>query len=60
MIKKKKIIEAILIKDAKLNPHELPQSEDINNIINETLEKQQEVLKLNKIDQDELRMIVQL
>ncbi len=54
-------INDIFIKDAQLNSDKLPEdNEEVNNLIDKTIERQVEILKLNKMDQEELRMVVQL
>jgi len=54
-------INVIFVKDAELNSDKLPDDDvEVNELIDKTLEKQAELLKLNRMDQEELRMVVQL
>lgn len=54
-------INQILVKDAKLSAVKLNETNTtVTNLINETKQKQVEVLKLKEVDQERLRMIVQL
>lgn len=51
---------AILVKDAKLVAVTLNESYAILEMIEETRQRQEEILKLKSVDQDSLRMVVQL
>ena len=54
-------ITAIFVKDVELNSDKLPDdNKEVNELIDKTLEKQAELLKLNRLDQNDLRMVVQL
>lgn len=54
-------INQILVKDAKLAAVKLNEtSVAVTTLINETKQKQVEVLKLKEVDQERLRMVVQL
>ncbi len=54
-------VNQILVKDAKLSAVKLNESNvTVTNLINETKQKQAEVLKLKEFDQERLRMVVQL
>jgi len=54
-------VHQILVKDAKLAAVKLNETNVIvTNLINETKQKQVEVLKLKEVDQERLRMVVQL
>jgi hypothetical protein len=54
-------VNQILVKDAKLSAVKLNESNvTVTNLINETKQKQAEVLKLKEVDQERLRMVVQL
>jgi len=54
-------ISVIFIKDAELSSDKLDDNNDeVNALINDTLEKQSKLLNLRKIDQEELRTVVQL
>ena len=54
-------ISAIFIKDAELKSDKLDDNNDeVNELIDNTLEKQSKLLNLSKIDQEELRTVVQL
>lgn len=54
-------LSQILVKDAVLRPEKLDtSSEKIIDFIKTTIIKQQEILKLKNIDQDTLRMVVQM
>ncbi len=53
-------IESIFIEGADFTSEKLNESEDVNTLIERTLEQQMEVLRLNQLDQDELRTVVQL
>jgi hypothetical protein len=54
-------VSQILVKDAKLTVVKLEQSDtNVTKLIEETKQKQAEVLKLKEVDQDRLRMVVQL
>jgi len=54
-------ITTIFVKDAVLNSDKLPDDNvEVNELIDKTIEKQEEILKLNKMDREELRMVVQL
>ena len=51
----------ILVKDAKITVVKLRQADaTVTKLIEETKQKQAEVLKLKEVDQDRLRMVVQL
>ena len=51
----------ILVKDVKLVAVKLNgDNVDVINLINETKKKQAEILKLKEVDQEGLRMVVQL
>ena len=51
----------ILVKDAKLTVVKLQEADaTVTKLIDETKQKQAEVLKLKEVDQDRLRMVVQL
>lgn len=51
----------IFIKDAKLRTKKLRIDDaEVVKLIDETKKKQAEVLKLKEVDQDKLRMVVQL
>lgn len=51
----------IFVKDAKLSSDKLADDNaEVNELIDKTLEKQSEVLSLNRMDQEELRTVVQL
>lgn len=51
----------ILVKNAKLVAVRLNETnEAVANMIHETKKKQVEILKLKEVDQDRLRMVVQL
>lgn len=54
-------VNQILVKDAKLSAVQLNETNvTVTNLINETKQKQAEVLKLKEVDQERLRMVVQL
>ena len=54
-------INDIYIKDTQLNSNKLPDDDaTVNDLIDKTIEKQTEILELNKMDQEELRMVVKL
>jgi hypothetical protein len=54
-------LSQILVKDTKLSALKLDDSDKrVINFIEGTKKKQEEVLKLKNIDQDRLRMVVQL
>lgn len=54
-------VTQILVKDAKLSAVKLNETNvTVTNLINETKQKQAEVLKLKEVDQERLRMVVQL
>jgi hypothetical protein len=54
-------VNQILVKDAKLSAVKLNETNvTVTNLINETKQKQAEVLKLKEVDQERLRMVVQL
>ena len=57
-----KLLESqILVKDAKLEAVKLDENNlTVSRIIDETKQKQIEILKLKEVDQDRLRMVVQL
>ncbi len=50
----------ILVKDAKLTAVRLVETAEIRKLIEETRQKQEEILKLKEVDQERLRMVVQL
>ncbi len=51
----------ILVKDAKLQAVKLSAANvAVTKLIDETKQKQAEVLKLKEVDQDQLKMVVQL
>ena len=50
----------ILVKDAELKAIELENSVEILQLIETTQQRQEEILKLKIVDQDNLRMVVQL
>lgn len=50
----------ILIKDAKLRVVKLGNSESVTKLIDETRKRQGEVLKLKEVNQENLRLVVQL
>jgi hypothetical protein len=52
-------ISQILVKDAKLEVIKLSEK-NVAQLIDETKQKQAEVLKLKEIDQESLKMVVQL
>jgi hypothetical protein len=52
-------ISQILVKDAKLEVIKLIEK-NVAQLINETKQKQAEVLKLKEVDQESLKMVVQL
>jgi hypothetical protein len=52
-------ISEILVKDAKLEAVKLNEK-NVAKLIDETKQKQAEVLKLKEVDQERLRMVVQL
>ena len=54
-------VNQILVKDAKLSAEKLSESNPtITKLIFETKQKQANVLKLKEVDQERLRMVVQL
>lgn len=54
-------LSQILIKDAKLQVLKLSNTDPlVSKLINETKKKQQELLKLKQVNQEDLRMVVQL
>jgi len=54
-------VNQILVKDATLAAVKLNETNvTVTNLINETKQKQVEVLKLKEVDQERLRMVVQL
>jgi len=54
-------VTQILVKDAKLFAEKLNVTNDnITKLINDTKQRQTEVLKLKEVDQERLRMVVQL
>ncbi len=54
-------ISHILVRDAKLSADKLnDKSQAVAKLIDETKQKQAEVLKLKEVDQERLRMVVQL
>ena len=54
-------ISHILVRDAKLSADKLnDKSQAVAKLIDETKKKQAEVLKLKEVDQERLRMVVQL
>ena len=53
-------INSVFVEGADLNDNKLQDSVRLNTLITKTLEKQVEVLKLNQMDQDDLRTVVQL
>jgi len=58
---KKLQITQILVKGAKLNAVKLDEANRaVTKIINATKQRQTEVLKLKEVDQERLRMVVQL
>jgi hypothetical protein len=52
-------ISQILVKDAKLEVIKLIE-QNVAQLIDETRQKQAEVLKLKEVDQESLKMVVQL
>lgn len=52
-------ISQILVKDAKLEVIQLIE-QNVAQLIDETKQKQAEVLKLKEVDQESLKMVVQL
>jgi len=51
----------ILIEDAQLNDAKLQENNtEINKLIEESQKRQEDVLRLKVVDQDSLRMVVQL
>ncbi|WP_153825434.1 hypothetical protein [Niastella caeni] len=52
-------ISEILVKDAKLEAIKLNEK-NVAKLIDETKQKQAEVLKLKEVDQESLKMVVQL
>lgn len=50
----------ILVADAKLSAFVLTMDENTRTIIDETKQKQDEVLKLKEVNEERLRMVVQL
>ena len=55
-----KNIKSIFVEGADFTSEKLNETEDVNTLIERTLEQQMEVLRLNQLDQDELRTLVQL
>lgn len=55
-----KNIYTIFVDGADFTTDKLEDNGDVNKLIEDTLEKQIAVLKLNQMDQDELRTLVQL
>ncbi len=53
-------LSQILIKGAKLQVEKLSVNTSISKLIDDTRKKQEEVLKLKEINQENLRMVVQL
>lgn len=54
-------VNQILVKDARLSAVKLNETNvTVASLINETKQKQAEVLKLKEVDQERLRMVVQL
>jgi hypothetical protein len=54
-------LSQILIKDAKLEVQKLSNTDPlVSKLINETKRRQEEVLKLKEVNQENLRMVVQL
>jgi hypothetical protein len=54
-------VNQILVKDARLSAVKLNETNvTVTSLINETKQKQAEVLKLKEVDQERLRMVVQL
>lgn len=54
-------VTQILVKDAKLTAVKLSESSTtVTKLIDETKQKQAEVLKLKEVNQERLRMVVQL
>jgi hypothetical protein len=54
-------ISEIFIKDAKFSSDKLDDDDnEVNELIDNTLKKQSRLLNLNKMDQEELRTVVQL
>ena len=53
-------LSQILIKGAKLQVEKLNVNPSIAKLIDDTRKKQEEVLKLKEINQENLRMVVQL
>ncbi|HGE5777719.1 hypothetical protein [Flavobacterium psychrophilum] len=50
----------ILIKDAKLQVVKLTENVAFTKLIDETRKKQEEILKLKQVNQESLRLVVQL
>ena len=53
-------LSQILIKGAKLQVEKLSVNPSIAKLIDDTKKKQEEILKLKEINQENLRMVVQL
>ncbi|WP_282160378.1 hypothetical protein [Ulvibacterium marinum] len=53
-------INSVFVEGADLKADKLQDSTRLATLINDTLEKQIAVLKLNQMDQDDLRTVVQL
>lgn len=57
----KLLVTQILVKNAKLTAVKLNETSiTVTKLIDETKQKQAEVLKLKEVDQERLRMVVQL
>lgn len=54
------LMSEILVKDGKLQAIILEENEHLLEMIKETLQQQEEVLKLKSVDQTSLKMVVQL
>lgn len=52
--------EMILLKDAKLHVGPIDKNPETTRLIEETRERQIEVLKLKQVDKESLKMVVQL
>jgi len=53
-------INTVFVEGADFKSEKLEDSQDVNRLIENTLEQQAEILKLNQMDQEELRTVVQL
>ena len=53
-------LEDILIPNAQLSAFTIELNEDTTKLIRETQQKQDEVLKLKEVNEERLRMVVQL